>query len=262
VGLIDSHAHQTFPELRDQVRAVLDRAHEAGVERVISVGVNLDDSREVLRLCEAHPQRIGAAIGFHPHEAVKVTDEHLAAMAELLNHPAVVGFGEMGLDYHYDFSPRDIQQQVFANQLAVAADQDLPLVIHSREAFDDTVRLLIEHGFEHRSVVFHCFTGTADEAREAARHGWRISFTGVVTFRKSQWLQEIARTYPLEHLMLETDSPYLSPEPVRNKRPNEPAYLAHTARFLAKLRGLPYDDFVKLTGGNTGRFYRRAGASP
>jgi TatD DNase family protein len=262
MGLIDSHAHLTMPELCDQLQAILDRAREAGVERVISVGVNLEDSRAVLRLCEAHPELIQAVIGFHPHEAAKVTDAQIAALTELLDHPAVVGFGEIGLDYHYDFSPRDVQRQVFAKQLAVAADHPLPLVIHSREAFDDTARLLIEHGFEQRPVVFHCFTGTADQVQHAARHGWRISFTGVVTFAKSQWLQRIARTYPLEHLMLETDSPYLSPEPVRSQRPNEPALVAHIARFLAELRGLAYEDFVERTSENTGGFYRRAGSSP
>jgi TatD DNase family protein len=221
------------------------------------VGMDLDDGQDCLRLCEEYPDCVRAVIGFHPHEAMKVTDDGLAAMNELLDHPSVVGFGEMGLDYHYDFSPPEVQQRVFARQLAMASKRDLPVVIHSREAFEDTARLLIHHGFARRPVVFHCFTGSAEEAGIAAGHGWRVSFTGIVTFRNSRWLQEIARDYPADQLMIETDSPYLSPEPVRSKRPNEPAFLVHTARFLAELRGIPFGRLAEQTSRNTLEFYRR-----
>jgi TatD DNase family protein len=207
-------------------------------------------------VAEDHTRLVHAAVGFHPHEAGKVTDESFAAMFELWSHPKVVAVGEMGLDYHYDFADRDTQREVFARQLAEAAKRRLPVVIHSREALDDTVRILIEQGFAGRPVVFHCFTGTAEEAQRIAEHGWRVSFTGVVTFKKSDELRRIARAYPLEKLMVETDAPYLSPEPVRNKRPNEPAFVAHTARFLAELRDEPYEAFAEQTARNTREFFR------
>ena len=163
--------------------------------------------------------------------------------------------GEIGLDYHYDFADRAVQRRVLAGQLALAADCDLPLIIHCREAFDDAIRLLVDHAFSGRRVVFHCFTGTADQAERVAQHGWSISFTGIVTFRKSTWLREIARAYPADQLFIETDSPYLAPVPLRGKAPNEPAYLVHTARCLSELRGEPYETLVEMTARNTRRFF-------
>ena len=255
MGLIDSHAHLTFPELIDQVDDLLDRATEAGVDRVITIGTTPADSRLAIELCEKHPERIRAAVGIHPHEAQRAVEADLAAVAKLWTHPTVVGVGEIGLDYHYDFADRPVQRRVFAGQLALAADCDLPLIIHCREAFDDAIRLLVDHAFAGRRVVFHCFTGTADQAGRLAEHGWRISFTGIVTFRKSAWLREIARAYPADQLMIETDSPYLAPVPRRGKTPNEPAYLVHTARCLSELRAEPYETVVERTAHNTRCFF-------
>jgi len=259
MGLIDSHAHLTFPELRDQVEDVLDRASEAGVERVITIGIDLNDTRDAVALARRHPDRVHAAGAIHPHEAAKVTDADLAALIQLWDDPAVVGLGEMGLDYHYDFSDRQSQRSVFARQLEAAVARKKPLIIHCRKAFDDLVPMLVDHGFAGRDVVFHCFSGTADEAARVARHGWRISFTGIVTFPKSTELHEIAKAYPADELMIETDSPYLSPVPVRGKRQNEPAYLAHTAKFLADLRGVDYDSLAEQIGQSTRTFF---GVSP
>jgi len=256
MGLIDSHAHLTYPEFIDRVPEVLQRCGDAGVEQVITVGTDLTDARQAVALAEAYPVRIHAAVGFHPHEAGKVTDEDLAAMADLWGHPRVVALGEMGLDYHYDFADRNVQRTIFGRQLGAAANRPEPVVIHSREALDDTIRILVEHGFAQRPVVFHCFTGTADEAERIAEHGWRISFTGVVTFKRSVELCEIARAYPMDKLMVETDAPYLAPEPVRNQRPNEPAFVAHTARFLAELRNEPFEPFAEQTARNTREFFR------
>lgn len=256
MGLIDSHAHLTYPPFVRRVPEVLQRCRDAGVEQVITVGTDLADARQAVALAENHSTRIHVAAGFHPHEAGKVTDEDLAAMVELWAHPKVVALGEMGLDYHYDFAERDAQRTVFGRQLAEAADRPEPVVIHSREALDDTIRILVAHGFAQRPMVFHCFTGTAEEAERIATHGWRISFTGVVTFRRSDELREIARAYPMDKLMVETDAPYLSPEPVRNQRPNEPAFVAHTARFLAALRGEPFEAFAEQTARNTREFFR------
>jgi TatD DNase family protein len=255
MGLIDSHAHLTFPELIGQVEEVLERGTSAGVDQVITVGTDLADSQAAVELAERYPGLVHTAAGVHPHEAEKVTDDDLGAITSLWDHSRVVAVGEIGLDNHYDHADRAVQRRVFTRQLELAAPRACPLVIHSREAFDETVGLLVDHGFSGRPVVFHCFTGTVEEASRVAEHGWRISFAGIVTFRKSQWLQDIAKAYPANELMIETDSPYLAPEPIRGRHPNEPAHMAHTARFLADLRGEAYEDLVERTADNTRRFF-------
>lgn len=254
-GLVDTHAHLTMPGLREDIPGVLHRAAQAGVTQVITVATDLADAQQVVVSAEAHEQ-VWAVVGIHPHEAGKVTADAAARLCELATHPKVVGLGEMGLDYYYDFSDRASQAAVFRMQLALAGDLDLPLVIHCREAIDDAIHLLHEHGFDGRPVVFHCFTGTAEEARRLADHGWHLSFTGIVTFRKSESLQAIARHYPADQLMVETDAPYLSPEPVRKQRPNEPAFVRHTAEFLARLRDEPLAGLAERTGQNARRFFR------
>ncbi len=262
MALIDSHAHLTFPELRDQVDEILGRAAEAGVERIITVGINVEDARNAIALTRSYPAQIHASVGFHPHEAEKVTDADLEAMSELWDHSAVVALGEMGLDYHYDFADRAVQRSVFARQLEWAATRSSPIVIHCRAAFDDVISMLLDHGFRDRRVVFHCFTGSAGEALRVQECGWRISFTGIVTFPKSVELQAIARSYPRNALMIETDAPYLSPAPVRNKRPNEPGHVAHIARFLADLRNVPYEELVEQIGCNTMEFFNLPANTP
>ncbi len=255
--LIDSHAHLTYPGLYERIGEVLRAAEAAGIEQIITIGTDLEESRKALALSQEHAGVVRAAVGFHPHNADKVSAADIEALdRQYLRHPDVVAFGEMGLDYHYGFSSRDRQMELFAAQLRIGAGLDLPIIIHSREACDDTIALLLEHGFEGRRVVFHCFTGTADEAKKIADRGWRISFTGIVTFKGSNALQAIAREYPRDMLMIETDSPYLSPEPVRRVRTNEPAHVAHTARFLAALRGEAFDEFASVTNANTREFFR------
>ena len=255
MGLIDSHAHLTFPELRNQVDDILDRCAASGVDAVITVGTDLADARAAVDLARHRSGTVHAAVGFHPHEAAKIPNDDFSAMSDLWNDPCVVGLGEMGLDYHYEFAPHEKQREVFAKQLELAAALEKPVVIHNREALDDTIALLSDHGFGDRPVVFHCFTGTAEDAARIAGHGWRISFTGIVTFRKSVWLQEIAKEYPADRLMVETDSPYLSPVPVRGKHPNEPSFVPHTARFLADLRGESFEAFTERTESATRAFF-------
>ncbi len=255
MSLIDSHAHLTMPGLKDRTEEVLRNCTDAGVDHAITIGIDLADARAAVGLAELYPKQLSAAAAFHPHEAEKVDDDALSGMAELWAHPRIVGLGEMGLDYHYDFADRSAQHRVFSRLLELAEPRPEPLIIHSREALADTIELLCDHGFRDRPVVFHCFTGTAEEAARVAEHGWRISFTGVVTFKKSQWLQEIARAYPADQIMIESDSPYLSPEPVRSRRPNEPALIVHTARFLADLRGEPPADFAARLTRNTIEFF-------
>lgn len=255
MGLIDSHAHLTHESLASQVDDVLERCALSGVDAVITVGTDPADADHALALARRYSGRVFAAVGVHPHEAGRVGDDEVAAMAARLEEPGVVAFGEMGLDYHYDFAERGRQREVFAAQLAAAAVHDTAVIIHCREAFSDTLPLLLEAGLRGRRVVFHCFTGTADEAREIARCGWRISFTGVVTFKSSTALRAIAREYPAEQLMVETDAPYLSPAPVRGQKPNTPANVAHVARFLADLRGVRYEALVDQTRENTIDFF-------
>lgn len=255
MGLIDSHAHLTYPEFKDRIGDVLARCEQSGVERVITIGTSLDDARNAVVLAREYSKRIHAATGFHPHEADAVTDEQIIAMEKLWDDPLVVAFGEMGLDYHYNFADRAKQRHVFKSQLGAAHGRDKPIIIHARESIDDVIAMLVDTGFENRRVVFHCFTGADEDAQKIAERGWRISFTGIITFPKSSDLQRIARDYPIDKIMVETDSPYLSPVPVRGTKPCEPAFVAHTARFLAELRGVAFDEFVDRTRRNTIDFF-------
>ena len=255
MGLIDSHAHLTSPGLIDQLEDVLARSRHAGVDQILTVATDLADASKAIDIAKRHPSVVRVIAGFHPHEADGVEPGHIAEMADLWQQDCVVAAGEMGLDYHYDLADRSKQRQVFAGQLQRAVSVEKPVVIHCRDAIDDGIQILTESGWEGRKVVFHCFTGTAEEAARIAEHGWRISFTGVVTYKKSETLQRIAKTYPADQLMVETDAPYLSPEPVRKQRPNEPAHVAHVARFLATLRNVPFAEFVDSTARNTRAFF-------
>lgn len=252
--LIDSHCHLTFPELAGRIDAVLERARDVGVQRMITIGTTPDDVARAIQIAEQN-QAVFVGAGIHPHEAGKFTENDLTELCDCYAHPRVVAAGEMGLDYHYDFADRQTQQRVFEAQLAACRNADLPVVIHNRDAAEDTVRILRDAGFSGRRVVFHCFTGNASQARLIRDHGWRLSFTGIVTFKNAREIREIARTYPTDELMLETDSPYLSPDPVRQIRPNEPSHLIHTARFLADLRGRPLEELAELTTRNTTEFF-------
>ncbi|MCH7702804.1 MAG: TatD family hydrolase [Planctomycetes bacterium] len=254
MGMIDTHAHLTSEPLMTRIDEVLANARAAGVETIISVATDVADAEKAIALARREPD-VHATAGIHPHEASKVEPDDWPKLETLLADPQVVAFGEIGLDYHYDFSDPPTQRRVFARQLELATVRDLPVIIHCREAMSDTVSLLVDHGFNNRRVVFHCFSGSADEAALVADHGWRISFTGMVTFKKSQALQQIAAAYPADRLMLETDSPYLSPEPVRNKRPNEPAHLRHLADFLAGLRSESVDTLIRQTTTNARAFF-------
>lgn len=254
MGLIDSHAHLTFAPLRENLESVLARAEDAGVEHVITIGTDMADSEAAVELAARYPQ-VSATVGIHPHEAAAVREEDIRELRKLAAAPGVVAVGETGLDYHYEHSDRESQRRAFEAQIELAMTTERPLVIHCRDALEDTVRVLSAAGCDHRPVVFHCFGGTAEEAETIAAHGWRISFTGIVTFSRSEALQEIARAYPGDRLMVETDSPYLSPVPVRKIKINEPAHLAHTVRFLAGLRGESFDALASRIASNTRAFF-------
>ncbi len=251
--LIDSHCHLTYEPLTAMRGEVLLRAAEAGVTQMISIGTDLADSRAAIELAAGHAN-VFASSGVHPHQAGKTEAGWEAELRALAADTNVVAIGETGLDYHYDFSPRDRQRAVFEGQLALATDTGKPVVIHCREAHADVMAVLA--GFTGlKRVVFHCFTGTLAEAREILDRGYWISLTGVVTFKNSRELQEVARFLPPDRIMIETDSPYLSPEPVRSRRPNEPALVVYVARRVAELRGVAFEEFAALTRANTIRFF-------
>lgn len=251
--LIDSHCHLTFDGLHERVDQVVQRARDAGVGELVTIATDMADARRALALSE-RLSCVHVAAGIHPHEASKVPPSWEADLLETVRRDDVYAVGETGLDYHYDFADRDAQTRVFRRQLEIASEVEKPVVIHCREAQADALAILA--GFDGlRGVVFHCFTGTEPQAAEILERGHWISLTGVVTFKRSDDLRRVAKMIPEDRLMLETDSPYLSPEPVRRVRPNEPAHLVHTARCIAEQRGMGLSELAELTTANTRRFY-------
>jgi TatD DNase family protein len=257
VTLVDSHCHLDHEQFDADREAVIERALAAGVERMVAIGTGdgPPDLEAGIALADRYPA-FYATVGVHPHEASKANDEVYRRLAGLLTHPKVVALGEIGLDYHYDFSPRDVQQAVFIEQMNIARDSRKPIVIHTREAWDDTLSLLREHWAPAGlSGIMHCFSGGPEQARQAFDLGFYLSFGGIVTFPKALDIQEAARRTPADRLLIETDAPYLAPVPKRGKR-NEPAYVVETARKLAALRGETLDSIASLTSAN---FYRLMG---
>ncbi len=254
VEVFDTHCHLTSKELSPACDRVIGDAQAAGVSRMITVACRADEAGIALSLRERH-ECVWISAGIHPHEAARVNEDEIQKLAAIWREPGVVAAGEMGLDYHYDFSPRAEQQAVFEQQLELARDTGLPVVIHCREAQTDVIRILVQHGFAGRRVVFHCFSGRADEAAEIRSHGWWASFTGLITFKNAAPQQQAMLETPLDQLMFETDAPYLSPEPVRKMRPNEPQNVIHTIRFAAMLQGRKFEDLVAITTSNARAFF-------
>ena len=245
--MIDSHCHLTYEPLARQFQDVLRRAAEAGVERMITIGTDIADAQRAIELCRQH-ENIRCAIGVHPHHSAVAQDDDVKWLRSLQQSPVVVALGEMGLDYHYDFSPRDRQVQIFTAQLELARELNRPVVIHNREATDDT--LAIMKAFPTVRAVFHCFTGTAPEARKILDQGYLLGFTGIVTYKKSEELREVVKFTPSDRILVETDAPYLSPEPVRKQKVNEPSFVMHTARVVADLRGVSVQELDRITTEN------------
>ena len=240
-SLIDSHCHIAGPEFAGDLDDVIARARAAGLAHAMVI-LAADDDPELAQ-AEAVSTRwpeVRFAIGVHPHAAGKFADDPAAAArrveAAIAAQPLTRGLGEIGLDYHYDFSPRDAQQAVFRAQIALARERRLPIVIHTREAEDDTFAILAEEGAAEVGGVFHCFTGDRDMARRALDIGFHLSLAGIVSFPRALELHEVARMVPLDRLLIETDSPFLAPVPYRGKR-NEPAYVLRVAEVIAELRG-------------------------
>lgn len=251
----DTHCHLTIGDLFPERERVIADALRDGVTRMVTVACVPEEWEPALAMRELHGG-LWVAASVHPHEAGRVSREEVSRLADVWKRPGVVAAGEMGLDYHYDFSPRQAQEAVFQQQLELAADTGLPLIIHCREAHADTVRLLKQHGYVGRPVVFHCFSGDADEAAELSAEGWWVSFSGILTFRNAEGVQRAFMNTPEDRVLFETDAPYLSPEPVRKMRPNEPRNVVHTVRFAAGLRDQPIESLAASSTANALRFFR------
>jgi TatD DNase family protein len=256
--LIDSHCHLDFPDFAGEHEAVLARAQSAGIARVVTISTRVKRHAEVLAIAERFPQ-VYCSVGTHPHHAHEELDIGTDELIARTCHPKVVAIGEAGLDHHYDSSPRDAQERGFRNHIAAARATGLPLVIHSREADTDMTRILEEEtGKGAFPAVLHCFTGGRDLAQRAIALGLFISFTGILTFKKSDDLRAIAKSLPADRILVETDAPYLAPGPHRGKR-NEPAFVTETAKVLAETRETSPGEIARQT---TENFFRLFGKVP
>jgi len=252
--LIDSHAHLDGVE---DLEAVVGRLRAAGVTRVVLVGCwrGPGDFGNALALARARPELFSATVGFHPHEAAKVPEGDWAAAEALAGDPRVVAFGEIGLDFHYDLSPRPDQERVFRRSIALAKRAGKPIVIHVREADAECLRVLREEGLPDAGGVVHCFTGGAPAARAYVALGLYVSFSGIVTFKNAEPIREAVKEVPRDRLLVETDSPYLAPIPFRGKK-NEPAHVAHVAARIAELWGTSPEEVGRATAENARRLFR------
>jgi TatD DNase family protein len=253
--MIDTHCHLTDPRLLEQLDGVMQRCAEAGVDRVVTIGTDVQDAMDAIDLCKRRPN-VRCVVGIHPNYIAGASVEDVAKIRALQGNETVVALGEMGLDYHYKDIPPAHQREMFEAQMQLAAEVGKAVVIHCREAVDDT--LTVMRGFPGVAAVFHCFTGTRDEARRILDAGYLLGFTGVITFKKNDELREIVKMTPIDRLLVETDAPYLTPEPVRKIKTNEPSFVVHTARVAAEVKGVSYEEFDRDVGENASRFYRWA----
>lgn len=254
--LVDSHCHLDFPELRDELDAVVARAEAAGVARMVTISTRVRQHDTLLAIAERHAP-VFCSVGTHPHHAAKEQDVTLSELLERAARPKVVAIGEAGLDYFYDRSPRDVQERVFRTHIAAARESGLPLVIHTRDADADTARILEEETGQGSFIaVLHCFSGGRDLADRAIALGHYISFTGILTYKKSDELRSIAAALPADRIMVETDAPYLAPQSRRGKR-NEPAFVVETAQALAEARGTSLETIANETTENFLRLFAK-----
>jgi len=243
--LIDTHAHLDHRRFKDDVEQVMERAKEAHVGWIVTIGADLVSSRQAVEFARRYPG-VMATVGVHPHDADSVSDRVLHEIKVLAHDKRVVAIGEIGLDYHYDFSPRDLQRRVFARQISLARELELPIVVHVREAYEDAVSILkSEHAGDVGGVI-HCFSGDLKVAKDCLDMGFYISVGGILTFANSQALGETIKALPMERIVLETDAPYLTPVPYRGKR-NEPAYVVYVAKALAYLKGVTFQEVAEAT---------------
>jgi TatD DNase family protein len=255
--LVDSHCHLDYPELAADLDGVMARARNAGVGHMLTIGTKLSAFPGVLAAAERYPN-VSCTVGIHPHDAATETADDIRHLTEAAAHPKVVAFGETGLDFFYDHSPREQQERSFRAHLTAARKMNLPVVVHTRDADGDTARVLAEEvGKGAVNGVIHCFSSGQQLADLALKLGFYISISGIVTFKKADALREVVKTVPLDRLLVETDSPYLAPVPYRGKS-NEPAYVAKTAAVVADLKGISVSELAAQTTANFFRLFHKA----
>lgn len=259
----DTHCHLYFDAFDGDREQVVERARSAGLVRILSPGIDLETSRAAIRLAEKYSE-VYTAVGIHPNSATEWNRDTLAELRSLASHSKVVAIGEIGLDYYRDRAPKDVQKQVFREQLALAAEIGLPVVLHNRQASDDILDILsgwqvqlLKAGSQlvDRLGVMHSFTADMETAKKALALGFRIGITGPVTFRNAGELQAVVKSLPIEHVLIETDAPFLAPHPLRGKR-NEPAYVVKVAEKIAEFHELPLPTVANITTGNADRLFQ------
>jgi len=252
--LFETHAHLNAKEFDEDREEVIARARENGVSTIVNIGFNAETIPTCMELAEAH-DFIYAVIGWHPQDAKDMTDEHLEWIEELSRHPKVVGLGEMGLDYYWDTSPKDVQAEVFRKQIRLARKLDMPIIIHNRDAHQDVLTILKEEKAADVGGIMHCFSGSWETAKLALDMNFYISFGGPLTFKNAKQPKEVAAKVPQGKLLIETDCPYLTPHPFRGKR-NESGYVRYVCEEMANIRGLSYEEMAQITTDNAKRLFR------
>lgn len=250
--MIDTHCHLGDKAFTRDREEVIERARKAGVSPVIIIGDSIEESRWNVEFSHQHTD-VFCTVGVHPHHAKEWREKHLTTLRDLARGEKIVGIGEIGLDFHYDFSPRDVQQSVFQTQLVLAKEKNLPVVIHSREAIEETWKIIQE--VKPENLVLHCCTERWEDAKRFIDAGYLLSFTGIITYKNAQEIRDTVKRCPLDRIMVETDSPYLAPLPHRGKR-NEPAFVTEVARCIAEIKGISYEEVERATSENATEFFR------
>lgn len=252
--LFDTHVHLNARQFKEDREEVIARAFEKGVGQMVVVGFDDETIPLAIEIAEQH-ETIYAAVGWHPVDAIYYKDEHLDMLEKLTGHEKVVALGEMGLDYHWDTSPKDIQEKVFRKQIQLAKRVNMPIIIHNREATSDVIRILQEENAKDVGGIMHCFSGNIAEMRTCLEMNFYISLGGPVTFKNAKEVKEVAKLIPLDRLLIETDAPYLAPHPYRGKR-NEPAFVTLVAEQIATLRNMEYEELCHITTENAKKIFR------
>lgn len=252
--LFDTHVHLNAWQFKEDLNEVIERAVEAGVTRMTVVGFDEETIPPAIEIAETY-DFIYAAVGWHPVDAIDFKDHHLDYLREYAQHEKVVALGEMGLDYHWDKSPKDVQEKVFRAQIQLAKEVNLPIIIHNREATDDVIRILQEEKAEEVGGIMHCYSGTVEQMQPCLEMNFYISLAGPVTFKNAKLPKKVAKEVPIDRLLVETDAPYLAPHPFRGKR-NEPAYVTKVAEAIAELRNMDYETICEITTKNALAIYR------
>lgn len=253
IRFFDSHAHMNLHHFDNDREEVLNKIFSSGVEKFVIPGVDMETINSALKLAHQYPDKIYTGLGYHPTDAIKWNDDIHQQIKELAKDPSVVAIGEIGLDYYWDTSPKDIQHEVFKIQIKLAQELDLPVIIHTRDSHEDTLKILKENNAQ--KGIFHCFSGDAKFAKECIDIGFYISFAGNITFKNAQNLRDAAKETPLEHILIETDSPYLTPMPDRGKR-NDSSYVKYVAKQIAELKNISVEEVAETTFNNAMKVFK------